>query len=91
MRAIIAWLEIGDHKNGSLPLSYSSFMLVWPIYPSVVHKMLHIAVTTHVCLLHASMVVHLYDLYYEFRGHSCGPYFYRQLWSVPKVALGVHH
>ena len=37
-------------------------------------------------LLHASMVVHLYDLYCEFHSHSCGPYLYRQLWSVPKVA-----
>ena len=39
-----------------------------------------------ISLLLASMVVHLYDLHYEFPSHRCGPYLYRQLWSVPKVA-----
>jgi len=72
-------------------LSYSSFTLVWSIDPSAVHNTLHIAVATHVSLLHASMIVHLYDLYYEFHSHICGPLLYRQLWSVPKVALGVRH
>jgi len=61
-------------------------MLVRLIDPSAVHKMLYIAMTTQVSLLHASVVVHLYDLYYKSHSHSCGSYLYRQLWSVPKVA-----
>jgi len=48
--------------------------------------MFNIVVTTDVSLLHGSMVVHLCDLYYKFHSHSCGPYLYRRLWSVPKFA-----
>ena len=36
-----------------------------------VGMMLGVSMLTYVSLLHASMVVHLHDLYYEFYSHRC--------------------
>ena len=38
-------------------------------------------------LLRVSMAAHLYDLYYQFHSHNCGPSLYRQLWMVLTLPL----
>jgi len=54
--------------------------------PYALNMMSGTSVAIRISLLHASMVVHLYDLYHEFPSHIYGTYLYRQLWSVLKVA-----